>query len=131
MSYREFNKFVSGATALLIAGTTCTTWAAPGDGPEVEISADVDGMITVDMLAGTNVGGNLYAYSGSTVGSTYQIDWSLLINNDAGAGVENGLEIFSTSINVSNTGESTSARTPCSMAARFPVRSQAARRVAR
>lgn len=108
MSYREFNKFVSGTAALLIAGTTCTTWAAPGDGPEVEISADVDGMITVDMLAGTNVGGNLYAYSGSTVGSTYQIDWSLLINNDAGAGVENGLEIFSTSINVSNTGDATS-----------------------
>lgn len=106
MFYREFKQFVSGTAALCIAGAA---WAAPGDGPQVEVSADVDGMITVDMLAGTNVGGNLYSYSGSTVGATYQIDWNLLINNDAGAGVADGLEIFSASINVSNTGETTSS----------------------
>lgn len=105
MSYRKFKKFVSGVTALLIAGTA---WASPGDGPEVEISANVDGMISVDMLAGTNVSGNLYSYAGTTVGETYQIDWSLLINHDAGAGVMDGMEIFSASINVANTGDSIS-----------------------
>lgn len=111
MSHRVFKMFVSGAAAIVVGNGAMAAPIAPGDGPEVEISANVDGDVTVEMLAGTNIGGNLYSYSASTTGATYQIDWNMLINHDAGAGVENGLEVFSTSVSITNMGGAASAFT--------------------
>ena len=102
MFHRVFMKCASGVAAGLIA-TTAT--AAPGDGPDLNISAGVDGRFSSDTIAGISLGGINYLYEATLTDSdTYAIDWQMIINNDAGSGVEKGIESLNGSITVQNTG---------------------------
>jgi hypothetical protein len=102
MYHRVFMKCISGVAAGLIA---TTAMSAPGDGPDLNISAEVDGRISSATLAGISLGGNNYLYESTmTDDDTYAIDWQMIINNDAGSGVDKGLETLNGSITVHNTG---------------------------
>lgn len=105
MFHRVFMKCISGVAAGLIA---TTAMSAPGDGPDLNISAEVDGRISSDTLAGISLGGNNYLYESTmTDDDTYAIDWQMIINNDAGSGVDKGLETLNGSISVVNMGSKT------------------------
>ena len=100
MFHHLFVKSFSGVAAALVASAAV---AAPGDGPDLNINAEVDGRISSAVLAGTNIGGNNYLYGATlTDEASYAIEWQMVINNDAGSGVDKGYETLNGTITVAN-----------------------------
>lgn len=104
MGHRVYMKLVSGAAVALL---TTAGIAAPGDGPDLNVSATVDGRISSDTLAGTSIGGNNYSYSSTMLGDDYFVEWQMIVNHDAGSGVDKGYESMNGLITVANTGSKT------------------------
>ena len=79
-----------------------TAMSMPADPPVVDISSEINGLLIEDSLNGTLISGNTYAYGSVLSRSGFQIEWNLILNDDAGSGIDQGLEVFTSTIQVTN-----------------------------
>ena len=79
-----------------------TAMSMPADPPVVDIASEINGLLLEDSLTGTPLGGNAYSYGSVVSGSGFEIEWNLFLNDDAGSGLADGLEVFTSTIQVTN-----------------------------
>ncbi len=86
----------------LCLAVTATAMSMPDDPPVVDISSQINNLLLEESLVGTPIGGNTYSYGSVVSGSGFEIEWNLTLNDDAGSGLAEGLEVFTSSIQVTN-----------------------------
>ena len=83
-----------------------TAMSMPADPPVVDIASEINGLLLEDSLTGTPIGGNAYSYGSVVSGSGFEIEWNLFLNDDAGSGLADGLEVLTGSLLVADLRES-------------------------
>jgi hypothetical protein len=79
-----------------------TAMSMPADPPVMDISSQINGLLLEESLLGNPISGNTYSYGSVVSGSGFEIEWNFILNDDAGSGINQGLEVFSSSIQVTN-----------------------------
>ena len=90
----------------VIIGGSSSIASAGDDYPAITVGWAVDGETDGGSLTGEGLGAGIYAYSASTVGDGFEINWSFVVTDNGAAG---GFEILASSLGIVNLSDQASS----------------------